>query len=253
MLDITDIFCLTNQHRWERKHYRVNIVKYLSMIISSSLHFQNGTTSKGNNMTKRLNSKHKIDRRLGVNLWGRPKSPFNNRESGPGQHGANRGKPTDYGVQLRAKQKLKGYYANVSEKQFAKYYEEAVRVKGDTGENLINLLEHRLDALVYRARFVPTVFAARQLVSHGHILVNGKRVTISSYMVKNGDVVSLTEKGAKILIVEQALVSTEREIPDYLEVDAKAGSVKILRDVKLADVPYPTTMEPHLVVEYYSR
>ncbi len=204
-------------------------------------------------MTKRVQAKHKIDRRLGVNLWGRPKSPFNNRESGPGQHGANRGKPSDYGVQLRAKQKLKGYYANVSEKQFSRYYKEAVRLKGDSGENLINILEHRLDAIVYRARFAPTIFAARQLVSHGHILVDGKRTTVSSMLVRNGAVVALTEKAQKMILVEGSLGSNERENPDYLETNAKEGTTKITRDVKLADVPYPVTMEPHLIIEYYSR
>lgn len=204
-------------------------------------------------MTKRVNAKHKIDRRLGVNLWGRPKSPFNNRESGPGQHGANRTKPTEYGVQLRAKQKIKGYYANVTEKQFARYYEEAVRLKGDSGENLINILEHRLDALVYRAKFAPTVFAARQIVSHGHCKVNGQRVTIASMIIKNGDVIELTDKAKSMILIEGAMSSTERDLPDYLEVDHKAGTAKILRNVKLADVPYPVTMEPHLVIEYYSR
>ncbi|MCA0202188.1 MAG: 30S ribosomal protein S4, partial [Proteobacteria bacterium] len=129
-------------------------------------------------MTKRTESKYKIDRRLQVNLWGRAKSPLNKREYGPGQHGQRRKKPSDYGVQLMAKQKLKGYYGNISEKQFRKYYEEAMRRKGDNGENLIGILESRLDAIVYRMKLAITPFAARQLVNHGHLTVNGRRVTV---------------------------------------------------------------------------
>lgn len=202
---------------------------------------------------KRPESKHKIDRRFGVNLWGRPKSPFNTRQTGPGMHGARRGKPTDYGIQLQAKQKLKGYYANIGEKKFHRYYEEAVRLKGDTGENLIGLLESRLDALCYRAKFVPTVFAARQLVSHGHVQVNGKRVTIISYAVKPGDVITLTDKAKQMALVITAGELPERDVPEYIEVDHKAGKATYLRQPKLEDVPYPVQMEPHLVVEFYSR
>lgn len=202
---------------------------------------------------KRPESKHKIDRRLGVNLWGRPKSPFNTRQSGPGMHGARRSKPTDYGVQLMAKQKLKGYYANIGEKKFRRYYEEAARLKGDTGENLIGLLESRLDAVCYRSKFVPTVFSARQLVSHGHVLVNGKRVTIISYQVKPGDVITLQDKSKQMALVIAAGDSPERDVPEYLEVDHKAGKATYLRIPKLEDVPYPVQMEPHLVVEFYSR
>jgi len=202
---------------------------------------------------KRPASKHKIDRRLNCNLWGRAKSPFNTRQTGPGMHGARRPKPTDYGVQLFAKQKLKGYYANMGEKKFHRYYEEAVRLKGDTGENLIGLLERRLDAVCYRAKFIPTVFAARQLVSHGHVTVNGKKVTIGSYQVREGDKIELTEKGRQMAVVIAALESPERDVPEYIEVDAKAGKATFIRTPKLEDVPFPVQMEPHLVVEFYSR
>jgi small subunit ribosomal protein S4 len=202
---------------------------------------------------KRPESKHKIDRRFGVNLWGRPKSPFNTRQTGPGMHGARRGKPTDYGIQLQAKQKLKGYYANIGEKKFRRYYYEAVRLKGDTGENLIGLLESRLDAVCYRAKFVPTIFAARQLVSHNHVEVNGKRVNIGSYHVKPGDVITLKEKSRQMALVITAGELPERDVPEYIEVDHKAGKATYLRQPKLEDVPYPVQMEPHLVVEFYSR
>lgn len=204
-------------------------------------------------MSKRIEAKYKIDRRLGVNLWGRAKSPINKREYGPGQHGQRRRKPSDFGTQLMAKQKLKGYYANISEKQFHKYYVEAVRRKGDTGENLVGLLEHRLDAVVYRMKFVPTPFAARQFVNHGHVLVNGKRVTIPSYMVKEGDVIEVREKSRQIPMVIEATESGERDIPDYMEVDHKAMRGTFLRTPKLADIPYAVQMEPNLVVEFYSR
>ncbi|MEQ8603411.1 MAG: 30S ribosomal protein S4 [Marivibrio sp.] len=205
-------------------------------------------------MSKRNAAKHKIDRRLGVNLWGRPKSPVNKREYGPGQHGQGRKrKPSDFGIQLMAKQKLKGYYGNIGEKQFRKYYDEAVRRRGDTGENLIGLLEHRLDAVVYRAKFVPTVFAARQFVNHGHVLVNGQRVTVPSYVVKMGDVVEVRQKSKEMPLVLEAIQSAEREIPDYLDVDHKKLAASITRTPKLEDVPYPVQMEPNLVVEFYSR
>ncbi|MEO9903993.1 MULTISPECIES: 30S ribosomal protein S4 [Alphaproteobacteria] len=204
-------------------------------------------------MGKRLNSKHKIDRRLGVNLWGRAKSPFNDREYAPGQHGQRRRKPSDFGIQLMAKQKLKGYYGNIGEKQFRKYFAEAVRRRGDTGENLVGILECRLDAVVYRMKFVPTVFAARQAVSHNHVMVNGKRVNIPSYMVKEGDVVELKEKSREMPMVIEAAQSNERDIPDYMDVDLDKKRGTFTRVPKLEDVPYPVHMEPNLVVEFYSR
>jgi small subunit ribosomal protein S4 len=202
---------------------------------------------------KRHSSKHKIDRRLGVNLWGRAKSPVNAREYGPGQHGQRRRKPTDYGVQLMAKQKLKGYYGNIGEKQFRKYYDEAVRRRGDTGQNLIGILECRLDALVYRMKFAPTVFGARQLVNHGHILVNGRRLNIPSAMIKVGDIIELKEKSRNIPQVMEAMASAERDIPEYLTVDEAKMRGSMTSVPELADVPYPVQMEPNLVIEYYSR
>jgi len=204
-------------------------------------------------VSKREQSKYKINRRLGLNLWGRPKSPINKREYGPGQHGQRRKKPSDYGLQLMAKQRLKGYYGNIGERQFRRIYEEASRRRGDTGENLIGLLERRLDAVVYRAKFVPTVFAARQFVNHGHVKVNGRRVNIASYQVKEGDVIEVKDKSKNLALVLEAAGSPERDIPDYLEVDQKAMKATFLRTPALADVPYPVQMEPNLVIEYYSR
>jgi small subunit ribosomal protein S4 len=204
-------------------------------------------------LSKRLSSKYKIDRRFGQNLWGRPKSPVNRREYGPGQHGQRRRKPSDFGIQLSAKQKLKGYYGNIGERQFRRYYDEAVRRRGDTGENLVELLERRLDAVVYRAKFVPTPFAARQFVNHGHVLVNGKRVTIPSYQLRDSDIVQVKEKSRQLAIVIEAMGSAERDVPDYIEVDAGSFKATVVRGAKLADVPYPVVMEPNLVVEYYSR
>ena len=204
-------------------------------------------------MTKRVSSKYKICRRLGVNLWGRPKSPTNKREYGPGQHGQRRRKPSDFGNQLQAKQKLRCYYGNITEKQFQRYYELASHVKGDTGENLIGILERRLDAVVYRMKFVPTVFAARQFVSHGHVSVNGRRVTIPSYLVSEGDAVTVKEKSREMPLVLAAVDSAEREVPDYMDVNHDRMEGTFVRTPKLADVPYPAQMEPNLVVEYYSR
>jgi small subunit ribosomal protein S4 len=204
-------------------------------------------------MTKRTQSKYKINRRLGVNLWGRPKSPINKRETGPGQHGAKRNKPSDYGIQLMAKQKLKGYYGNIGERQFRRYYEEAVRSRGDSGDRLVGLLESRLDTVVYRLKFVPTVFAARQFVSHGHVTVNGKRVNIPSYLVKEGDVVQVREKSRQLATVLTAVESPERDVPDYFEVDHREMKGKFTRTPKPSDVPYPVQMDPLLVIEYYSR
>jgi small subunit ribosomal protein S4 len=204
-------------------------------------------------MTKRKPQKYKIDRRLGVNLWGRPKSPVNKRPYGPGQHGQKRKKPSDYGLQLQAKQKMKGYYGSIGEKQFRHYYEEAVRRKGDTGENLIELLERRLSTIVYRAKFVPTVFAARQFVNHGHVLVNGKRVNVPSYNVRDGDEIQVDPRKKDMDLVLQGVESAERDVPDYIEVDHNQLKATFMRAPKLADVPFPVTMEPNLVIEYYSR
>ncbi len=205
-------------------------------------------------MSKRHGVKYKIDRRLGENLWGRPKSPLNRREYGPGQHGQRRkGKLSDFGVQLRAKQKLKGYYGNITEKQFRRIYAEANRLRGDTGEHLVGLLERRLDAVVYRAKFVSTVFAARQFINHGHVNVNGRRVNIASYQVKPGDVIEVREKSKQLTVVLEAAASAERDIPDYIEVDSNKLVAKYIRVPELADVPYSVIMEPNLVVEFYSR
>lgn len=204
-------------------------------------------------MTKRLESKHKIDRRLSVNLWGRPKSPLNKRDYRPGQHGQGRRKPSDYGVQLMAKQKLRGYYGNIGERQFHRYYEEAMRRKGNNGEILIQLLERRLDAVIYRMKFTATVFAARQLVNHGHVLVNGKRVNIASYSVKDGDAIELRSKAKQMATVLAAAELAEREVPGYMTVDHKEMKGTFTRAPEMADVPYPVQMEPNLVIEYYSR
>ncbi len=205
-------------------------------------------------MTKRLESKYKIDRRMGENIWGRPKSPVNRREYGPGQHGQRRkGKLSDFGVQLKAKQKLRGYYGNISERQFRAIYDEAMRMKGDSGANMIALLERRLDAVVYRAKFVPTVFAARQFISHGHIKVNGRRVNIASYRLKVGDVVEIREKSKQMNLVLEAQALAERDVPDYIAVDTGKMTAQIARVPSPSDVPYPVQMEPNLVVEYYSR
>ena len=205
-------------------------------------------------MSKRLEAKHKISRRIGQNLWGTSKSPTNKRESGPGQHGARRkNKISDFGVQLRAKQTLKGYYGNITERQFRKIFAEANRLRGDTGENMIGLLERRLDPAVYRAKLAPTPFAARQIVSHGHVKVNGKRLNVSSALLKPGDVIELSEKARNMAVVLAAAQSPERDVPDYFEVDHHKGIAKLVRTPKLAEVPYPVQMNPNLIIEFYSR
>ena len=205
-------------------------------------------------MTKRINAKHKVDRRLKVNLWGRPKSPFNTRAYPPGQHGQNkRGKPTDYGIQLQAKQKLKAYYGNINERQFRNIYRKALSTRGDTTENLIALLESRLDTVIYRAKFALTVFSARQMINHGHITVNKKRVNISSYVVKDTDLIEVREKSKKLTFIDGALQSKEREVPEYILLDDKNKTAKLVRVPKFSEVPFPVIMEPSLVIEYYSR
>jgi small subunit ribosomal protein S4 len=205
-------------------------------------------------VTKRTSAKYKLDRRMGENIWGRAKSPVNRREYGPGQHGQRRkNKLSDFGTQLRAKQKLKGYYGDLTEKQFRRIYSEAERIKGDTGENLIGLLERRLDAVVYRAKFVATIWAARQFVNHGHIEVNGQRVNIASYRVKEGDVIAIRERSRQLAIVLEAVGLTERDVPDYLEVDHNKMTATFVRTPALGDVPYAVVMEPNLVVEYYAK
>ena len=205
-------------------------------------------------MTKRLNSKHKIDRRLKVNLWGRPKSPFNTRAYGPGQHGQSRSsKPSNYGIQLNAKQKLKAYYGNINERQFRNIYKKATMLKGDTSENLIGLLERRLDAIIYRAKFSTTIFSARQLINHGHVKVNNKKVNIASYLVKEEDTIEIRDKSKQLAIIDIALANKERETPEYIKMDEKNKKLKFVRVPKFEEVPYPIVMEPNLVVEYYSR
>tara|TARA_Y100000590_G_scaffold460550_1_gene620102 strand:+ start:707 stop:1324 length:618 start_codon:yes stop_codon:yes gene_type:complete len=205
-------------------------------------------------MTKRLASKHKVDRRLKTNLWGRPKSPFNSRNYKPGQHGkSTKGKVSDYGNQLQAKQKLKFYYGNMNERQFRNVFRKALKKRGNTTENFIGLLERRLDMVIYRAKFAITVFSSRQLINHGHVTVNGKKVNISSYLVKENDNIEIKDKSKKLLVIEGAQVSKEREIPDYIQMDEKNKSAKLIRVPKFSEVPYPSIMEPNLVVEYYSR
>ena len=205
-------------------------------------------------MTKRHKSKHKVDRRLKSNIWGRPKSPFNTRAYPPGQHGQNKkGKPTDYGIQLQAKQKLKAYYGNINERQFRNIYRKALAKKGDTTENLIALLESRLDTVIFRAKFAMTVFSARQMINHGHIKVNNKKVNISSFLVKDSDLIEVREKSKKLIIIDGALQSKERDVPEYIQLDDKKKTAKLVRVPKFSEVPYPVIMEPNLVIEYYSR
>ena len=205
-------------------------------------------------MTKRLNSKHKVDRRLRVNLWGRPKSPFNTRAYPPGQHGQSKtSKPSDYGVQLHAKQKLKSYYGNINERQFRNVYKKAIMKKGDTAENLIGLLERRLDSVIYRSKLSNTIFSSRKLINHGHVRVNGKKVNISSYQVKEEDTIEIKDKSKQLALIDIALANKEREVPEYLQLDEKNKKVKFVRTPKFEEVPYPVTMEPNLVIEYYSR
>ena len=205
-------------------------------------------------MTKRHESKHKVDRRLRVNLWGRPKSPFNSRNYPPGQHGkAKKGKPSDYGTQLEAKQKMKFYYGNMNERQFRNIYRKAIQKKGNTTENLVSFLESRLDTVIYRAKFASTVFSARQLINHGHIKVNGKKVNIPSYKVKPEDSIEVKDKSKDIVNITGALASKEREVPEYIQLDEKNKKAKLVRIPKFSEVPYPTIMEPNLVIEYYSR
>ena len=206
-------------------------------------------------MTKRISTKHKIDRRLGCNLWGRPKSPYNKRNSRPGQHGAmgQRKKMSDYGNQLFAKQKLRFYYGDLTEKQFRRIFAEAERLRGDTGEKLVGLLESRLDALIYRAKFVPTIFAARQFINHGHIRVNGRKVNIASYRLNEGDTVEVREKSKQIPLVLEAIALAERDVPEYVSVDHSKMSATFVRIPSVSDVPFPVIMEPNLVVEFYAK
>ena len=205
-------------------------------------------------MTKRIKAKHKVDRRLKVNLWGKPKSPFNTRNYPPGQHGqTKKGKPTDYGIQLNAKQKLKAYYGNINERQFRNIYRKAINKRGDSTENLVGLLETRLDTIIYRSKFAPTVFAARQLINHGHFKVNKRKVNVSSYRVKEDDVIEIKEKSKSLNIIEGSLGNKEREVPEYIQLDSKKKITKLVRVPKFSEIPYPTVMEPKLVIEYYSR
>ena len=205
-------------------------------------------------MTKRLSSKHKVDRRLKTNLWGRPKSPFNSRNYPPGQHGkSKRGKPSDYGTQLQAKQKMKCYYGNINERQFRNIYRKAMQKKGNTTENLVGFLEVRLDTVTYRAKFASTVFSARQLINHGHIKVNSKKVNISSYLIKETDTIEIKDKSKDMGMIVSSMVSKEREIPDFIQMDEKNKKARLIRIPKFSEIPYPTIMEPNLVIEYYSR
>ena len=205
-------------------------------------------------MTKRLASKHKVDRRLRVNLWGRPKSPFNTRNYPPGQHGkAKKGKLSDFGTQLVAKQKMKFYYGNMNERQFRNVYRKARQKKGNTSENLVGFLESRLDTVAYRAKFATTVFSARQLINHGHIKVNGRKVNIPSFLVKTEDTIEIRDKSKDIVTIVGAILSKEREVPDYIQMDEKNKKATLTRIPKFSEVPYPVIMEPNLVIEYYSR
>tara|TARA_Y100001936_G_C15996381_1_gene625332 strand:+ start:215 stop:832 length:618 start_codon:yes stop_codon:yes gene_type:complete len=205
-------------------------------------------------MTKRAASKHKVDRRLKVNLWGRPKSPFNTRNYPPGQHGkSKKGKPSDYGIQLEAKQKMKFYYGNMNERQFRNVYLKAIKKKGNTSENLVGFLERRLDTIIYRAKFAITVFAARQLINHGHVKVNGKKVDIASYLVKPEDNIEIKDKSKDMTIITASISTKERDVPEYIQMDEKNKKAKLIRVPKFSEIPFPTMMEPNLVIEYYSR
>ncbi len=205
-------------------------------------------------MTKRVNAKKKFSRKLGGSLWGQAKDPYLKRNYKPGQHGASsKGRVSDYGTQLKAKQRMKFYYGNISEKQFFNTFSLAEKSKGDVSENFVGLLESRLDVIVYRANFVPTVFAARQFVSHKHVTVNGKIVNIASYRAKIGDVVQVREKSRTLALVIDAQQKMERDIPSYMMLDKDNLSAKLTEKPTFAEVPYPIEMQPHFITEFYSR
>ncbi|MDD2840283.1 MAG: 30S ribosomal protein S4 [Rickettsiales bacterium] len=203
-------------------------------------------------MTKRINAKKKISRSLGVNLWGRANDTFVKRNYRPGQHGTAPKRDTNHSIHLRAKQKVRKYY-DIKESQFRTIFDNAKRLKGNTEEIFAGLLESRLASIVYRANFAPTVYAARQLVNHKHILVNGKPINIASYQVKVGDVISLSEGAKKITLINEALEHMERDIPTYLELNANEKTVKFLNKPAFSDIPYPFDAEFNMIVEFYSR
>jgi small subunit ribosomal protein S4 len=246
--------CLAHERRRPAANRRGGAKAFdIAGLIAITARSATAAADHSHHMTKRVQAKSKICRRLGVNLWGRARNPIIKRDYPPGEHGTKRRKASDYGTQLAAKQKLKGYYGNITERQFHRVYQEAVRRRGDTAENMVGLLERRLDMVVYRLNFVPTIFAARQFVSHGHVMVNGRRVTIASYLVREGDTVEVREKSKDLARVLESIQQPERDVPDYLSVDFKSLKGTYVRVPKLADVPYPVQMEPNLVIEYYSR
>ena len=206
-------------------------------------------------MAKINTPRGKLVRKFGENIFGNPKYDrlLNRKPYGPGQHAqTRRGKISNYGTQLQEKQKIKFMYG-LLEKQFRITFKKAEKLKGETGTNMLQLLESRLDTVIYRAKFAPTVFAARQMINHGHIKVNKKRVNISSYVVKSSDLIEIRDKSKKLTVIDGSLQSKERDVPEYIQLDNKNKTAKLVRIPKFSEVPYPVIMEPNLVIEYYSR
>ncbi|MFC5300737.1 30S ribosomal protein S4 [Azospira restricta] len=190
----------------------------------------------------------KVVRALGVELPGLTrKTP--NRDYGPGQHGAKPKRKSGFGVQLMEKQKLR-YNYGVSERQMQRLFREAKNDKGQTGNKLLELLERRLDNVVFRAGFAPTAVAARQLVSHRHLRLNGRPVSIASIRVKPGDTIALSDKGRQIPMVVETLAEPALTRPEWLAVDAAKGSATVTRLPEANEVPFP--IEVQHVVEYYA-
>ena len=202
-------------------------------------------------MARYTGPKHKLCRRLGECIWGNPRCPSINRPFAPGQHGqSRRRKRSVYGMQLLQKQKIRTHYG-LMERQMRKVFAEAKRMGGVTGSNLMMLLESRLDCVVYRLGFANTVPAARQLVTHGHIVVDGKAVNIPSFRVKPGMVVGVREKSRKVPMIANGVESPRTMMPEYLERPEKAFEGKMVSLPNSETIPFKA--DTQAVIGFYSR
>jgi small subunit ribosomal protein S4 len=204
-------------------------------------------------MTRYTGPKNRIARKFGANIFGRQRNPLLHKPTPPGMHGAKRKKKSDYGLQLEEKQKLRAIYGMLTQTQLLHAYTDALKKEGNTSHNLLEQLECRLDNIVYRLRFDGTIFGAHQLVSHGHVLVNGKRVDRRSFKVKPGMVVSIEEKSKKMKPVQMAMENTAREIPAYLSLSEDKFSGKLETLPHPDQIPLPMIIDVPLVCEFLAH
>jgi small subunit ribosomal protein S4 len=204
-------------------------------------------------MVRYTGPKNRIARRFGVNIFGRARNPLLHKPNPAGMHGAKKKKKSDFGTQLEEQQKLKALYGMLTGKQLVRYFKEAENSPMNTPQAFIERLECRLDNVVYRMKFASTIFGAQQLVAHGHVLVNGKKVDRRSFFVRPGMKISIKTKSQTMPLVKDSIVAGGRDVPEYLSVDTEKFSGELVSSPHIDQVPFPLPVNVPLICEFLAH